>query len=67
LGQLQRSERPISIEFLIWAPVLLVSMVAHEDAHAAAAYRQGEDTAYALGRLTLNPLKHTAPLMAIIL
>jgi Zn-dependent protease len=67
LGQLQRSERPISIEFLIWAPVLLVSMVAHEYAHAAAAYRQGDDTAFALGRLTLNPLKHIAPLMAIIL
>src|SRR5437773_2187878 len=31
-------------------------MVAHEYAHAEAAYRQGDDTAYMLGRLTLNPL-----------
>jgi Zn-dependent protease len=67
LGQLQRSERPISIDFLIWAPVLLFSMVAHEYAHAEAAYRQGDDTAYALGRLTMNPLKHIDPFMTILL
>lgn len=67
MAQPQRSERPISIEFLIWAPVLLFSMVAHEYAHAEAAYRQGDDTAYALGRLTMNPLKHIDPLMTIIL
>ncbi len=41
-------------------------MVAHEYAHAAAAYRQGDDTAYMLGRLTFNPLKHIDPLMTVI-
>ena len=56
----------ISFEFLVWAPVLLFSMVAHEYAHAEAAYRQGDDTAYMLGRLTLNPLKHIDPLMTVI-
>src|SRR2546430_1621178 len=40
-------------------------MVAHEYAHAEAAYRQGDDTAYMLGRLTLNPLKHIDPLMTV--
>jgi Zn-dependent protease len=40
--------------------------VAHEYAHAEAAYRQGDDTAYMLGRLTLNPLKHIDPLMSVI-
>ncbi len=50
----------------MWAPVLLFSMVAHEYAHAEAAYRQGDDTAYMLGRLTLNPLKHIDPLMTLI-
>lgn len=59
--------RAISFEFLIWAPVLLFSMVAHEYAHAEAAYRQGDDTAYMLGRLTLNPLKHIDPWMTIVL
>src|SRR3989475_10459341 len=42
-------------------------MVAHECAHAGAAYRQGDDTAYMLGRLTLNPLKHIAPFMTVLL
>lgn len=50
----------------MWAPVLLFSMVAHEYAHAEAAYRQGDSTAYMLGRLTLNPLKHIDPIMTII-
>jgi len=47
--------------------VLLFSMVAHEYAHAEAAYRQGDDTAYMLGRLTLNPLKHIDPVMTVLL
>src|SRR5262245_19500005 len=42
-------------------------MVAHEYAHAEAAYRQGDDTAYMLGRLTLNPLKHIDLFMTILL
>jgi Zn-dependent protease len=50
----------------VWAPVLLFSIVAHEYAHAEAAYRQGDDTAYMLGRLTFNPLKHIDPVMTVI-
>jgi Zn-dependent protease len=46
--------------------VLLFSVVAHEYAHAEAAFRQGDDTAYLLGRLTLNPLKHIDPVMSVI-
>jgi Zn-dependent protease len=42
-------------------------MVAHEYAHAEAAYRQGDTTAYMLGRLTFNPIKHIDPFMTIIL
>src|SRR6266550_1890342 len=42
-------------------------MVAHEYAHAEAAYRQGDDTAYMVGRLTLNPLKHIDPIMTVLL
>ncbi len=45
----------------------MFSVVAHEYAHAEAAYRQGDDTAYALGRLTLNPLKHIDPFMTVLL
>jgi Zn-dependent protease len=46
--------------------VLLFSVVAHEYAHAEAAYRQGDDTAYLLGRLTMNPLKHIDPVMSLV-
>src|SRR6266704_4690276 len=42
-------------------------MVAHEYAHAEAAYRQGDDTAYMLVRQTLNPLKHIDPIMTVLL
>ena len=42
-------------------------MVAHEYAHAEAAYRQGDDTAFMLGRLTMNPLKHIDLFMTVLL
>ncbi|SRR5258705_407621 len=64
-GHRPRSQA-ISFDFFLLAPVLLFSIVAHEYAHAEAAYRQGDDTAYMLGRLTLNPLKHIDPIMSII-
>ena len=54
-------------QILLLVPVLLFSIVAHEYAHAEAAYRQGDATAYMLGRLTLNPLKHIDPFLTIIL
>jgi Zn-dependent protease len=53
-------------DFILALPILLFSVVAHEYAHAWAAYRQGDDTAYALGRLTLNPLPHIDPLMSVV-
>lgn len=53
--------------FLLAAPVLLFSMVAHEYAHGYAALRQGDPTAYQLGRLTWNPVKHIDPFMTVIL
>ncbi len=42
-------------------------MVAHEYAHGYAAMKQGDMTAYSLGRLTFNPLKHIDPFMTVIL
>ena len=53
--------------FLLIAPILLFSMVAHEYAHGYAALRQGDNTALMLGRLTWNPLKHIDPFMTILL
>jgi len=46
------------MEFLIFLPVLLLSVVLHEVAHAQVAKWEGDDTAYNLGRVTLNPIPH---------
>lgn len=45
--------------------MLLFALVAHEVAHAWTAFRQGDDTAYQLGRITLNPLPHIDPVLTI--
>ena len=47
--------------------MLVFSLVAHEYAHGYAAFRQGDDTAYMLGRLTLNPLSHIDPVLSILM
>lgn len=54
-------------KFLLVAPVLLFSMVAHEYAHGYAALKQGDNTALMLGRLTWNPLKHIDPVLTVIM
>ncbi len=46
------------MELFIILPILFFSIVLHEFAHGYVAYRLGDDTAYLMGRLTLNPLKH---------
>jgi len=46
------------MDFLIVLPVLLFSVVIHEVAHAQVAKWEGDDTAYRLGRVTLNPIPH---------
>ena len=53
-------------DFLLVLPVLLFSVVAHEVAHAWTAFRQGDPTAYMLGRLTLNPVPHIDPMMSVL-
>lgn len=46
------------MEALLLLPVLLLSFVVHEYAHAWVAWREGDPTAHALGRVTLNPVPH---------
>lgn len=42
-------------------------MVAHEYAHARVALSQGDDTAYMLGRVTMNPVPHIDPWMTFLM
>jgi len=50
------------LDLVYLLPILLVSMMAHEVSHGYVAYRLGDPTAKAHGRLTLNPIKHLDPL-----
>ena len=47
--------------------MLVFALTAHEYAHAAVALQQGDDTAYSLGRVTLNPIPHLDPWMSLLL
>lgn len=47
---------------LAYALALVIAISVHEFAHAYVAYKSGDNTAKALGRLTLNPLKHISPI-----
>lgn len=44
----------------------LFAIVLHEVAHGYVAKRHGDNTAYLMGRLTLNPLKHIDPIGTIV-
>ncbi|MCK4742290.1 MAG: site-2 protease family protein [Sulfuriflexus sp.] len=44
----------------------LFAIVVHEVAHGWVAYRLGDSTAYMMGRLTLNPIKHIDPIGTIL-
>lgn len=45
-------------DMLIWYVAFLFSVTSHEAAHALAALRGGDPTAYLGGQVTLNPLPH---------
>ena len=51
----------------IWAVPVLMAITFHEAAHGYVAKYFGDDTAYMLGRVTLNPLKHIDPLGTVLM
>lgn len=53
-------------DFILWFVVFLFSLSLHEAAHAWTANRFGDSTAFYLGRVTLNPLRHIDPLGTIV-
>lgn len=52
---------------IIYLVVLLFAISAHEAAHAWMSYKFGDDTAYLLGRVTLNPIAHTDPIGTLLI
>jgi Zn-dependent protease len=51
----------------IFALPVLFAITVHEAAHGYAARRLGDDTAWRMGRLTLNPLRHIDPLGTVLM
>ncbi len=49
-----------------WAIPILVAITLHEAAHAYAAWKLGDDTAFRMGRVTFNPLKHIDPFGTVL-
>lgn len=52
---------------VVYMVVLLLAISAHEAGHAWMSYKYGDDTAYLLGRVTLNPVKHTDPIGTLLI
>lgn len=52
---------------VIYLIVLLFAISAHEAAHAWMSHRYGDDTAYLLGRVTLNPVSHIDPIGTLLI
>lgn len=51
----------------VWVLPLLIAITFHEAAHGFVAHRLGDNTAWQLGRVSFNPLKHIDPFGTIIL
>ena len=52
---------------LIFALPVLFAITIHEAAHGYAARHFGDNTAYMMGRVTLNPIKHIDPVGTILM
>ncbi len=52
---------------LIYALPVLFAITVHEAAHGYVARYLGDNTAYMMGRVTLNPIKHIDPLGTILM
>jgi Zn-dependent protease len=55
------------IEGIISLFVVLFAITVHEASHGLAALKKGDPTAYQLGRITLNPIRHIDPVGTILL
>jgi Zn-dependent protease len=54
-------------KIVVWALPVIFAITVHEVAHGWMARKRGDSTAFFMGRLTLNPLKHIDPIGTVIL
>ncbi|GKQ49501.1 site-2 protease family protein [Bradyrhizobium sp. Ce-3] len=51
----------------VWVLPVIIAITFHEAAHGFVAHRLGDDTAWQLGRVSFNPLKHIDPFGTLLL
>ena len=51
----------------VWVLPVVIAITFHEAAHGFVAHRLGDNTAYDLGRVSFNPLRHIDPFGTLIL
>jgi Zn-dependent protease len=51
----------------VWVLPLIIAITFHEAAHGFVAHRLGDDTAFNLGRVSFNPIRHIDPFGTILL
>jgi Zn-dependent protease len=51
----------------VWVLPLIFAITFHEAAHGFVAHRLGDDTAYQLGRVSFNPLRHIDPFGTVMM
>ena len=51
----------------VWVVPLIIAITFHEAAHGFVAHRLGDDTAFKLGRVSFNPIRHIDPFGTILL
>src|SRR5258706_2103343 len=68
--QSNRSGHPLNISFYdisVWVLPIVIAITFHEAAHGFVAHRLGDNTAFELGRVSFNPLKHIDPFGTLVL
>jgi len=68
--QLNRSGHQLNItlyDVSVWVLPLVIAITFHEAAHGFVAHKLGDNTAWELGLVTFNPLKHIDPFGTLVL
>ena len=70
LSSRDAGNHPVNISLYtlsVWVIPLVIAITFHEAAHGFVAHRLGDDTAWQLGRVSFNPLKHIDPFGTLLL
>jgi Zn-dependent protease len=64
---MSQAASPFAYQISIWLLPVLIAVTFHEAAHAFVARLLGDETAWRLGRVSFNPLKHIDPFGTVLL